>query len=167
MEFTFELFPEYTLYLQLYINLTNSSELRANVRNFECAFINPSLITSVKHILVAANRAISGVKTNTKKTDSIYSDLVYYLSPSSNIRGTLSQFGIQDSSTSIIIACFEPHTLHTMDSAIQGSKDSLDNLASFTNFKEIQSIFKISDSELSIDHSFTNAVSSRIALKDL
>lgn len=166
MIFTFELFPEYTIYLQAYASITNASQLRANVRNFSCAFINPKLVSSVKHILAAANRAIYGFKNDCKKTDSIYSDLVYYLSPSSNIRGALQHFGIQEDSESIIVACFEASTLLTLDAAINGTRVEYSELSNLSNLKGIQNLFKISDKELQIDQSLSNAISTRIALKD-
>lgn len=57
--------------------------------------------------------------------------------------------------------------LDMLEAAIIGHKAPLQNLTHHTNFEEIKSYFGISDDELSIDRSMTNAVYSTLAIKDL
>ena len=85
-QFTFELFdPAHTLYLSYFTKVSNSSQLRDNVDKFECAFINPQLICSILQIFSAGNRALFNKQNNSPKTHTIYGDLIYYLSPATNV----------------------------------------------------------------------------------
>lgn len=54
-----------------------------------------------------------------------------------------------------------------LEAAIIGRKVPLHNLTEHTNFEEIKNYFGVSDSELSIDRSLTNAIYSTLAIKDL
>jgi len=83
--FTFELFPNYTLHIQLFTQVTNSPQLRQNLKNFNCAFIDPKYLVSVQHLTCAANRAISNYQNNCLKTASIFYEIIYYLSDSGNV----------------------------------------------------------------------------------
>jgi hypothetical protein len=84
--FTLELFdPHYTVYLMLFTNVTNSVQLSANLDKFECAFINPRLVCSVQQILYSCTRALFEKLKSPSKFRSVYSDIIFYLSPSSSV----------------------------------------------------------------------------------
>jgi hypothetical protein len=57
--------------------------------------------------------------------------------------------------------------LEMLEAAVIGRKAPLQNLTEHTNFEEIKNYFGISDGELSIDRSLTNAIYSTLAIKDL
>ena len=85
-QYTLELFDnEYTLYFMYFTKVTNAIQLKENAEKFECAFINPSLVCSITQIILAVNRSLFNKFTNKTKTQTIYSDIVYYLSPCTNV----------------------------------------------------------------------------------
>lgn len=85
--YTLELFsPSYTVYLLYFTQVKNAKQIQENLEKFDCAFINPRLVVSVQQILFACNRALFEKFNNTSKTQSLYSDVIYYMSPSSNVR---------------------------------------------------------------------------------
>ena len=85
-QFTFELFePQHTLYFSYFTNVKNSARLKENINKFECAFINPRLLCSILQVFSAANRSLFNKINNSFRTQSIYSDIIYYLSPSSSV----------------------------------------------------------------------------------
>mmetsp|Transcript_25643 Transcript_25643/g.44874 ORF Transcript_25643/g.44874 Transcript_25643/m.44874 type:complete len:171 (-) Transcript_25643:4730-5242(-) len=162
-----ELFPDSPLHICFYTELVNASELKEHVTEYEFALVNPAFICSIQHVLSAANRAVANRAAGHMKTRALKTELLYYLSPSNNIKETLQRYSIQVESQAILVVAFSAEHLQTAHQAIQGRcEGSFDKLADYSDQKAIRQIFKIQDPELETDPSLTNAVLSRLALKD-
>ena len=164
--FTFELFPQATLHIALFSGVTNAADLKAAIPNLDCALMSTDLICSVQHILCAANRALHNEFRGEKKTRNLYTDLIYYLSPTTNIKESLQKWGVHEDSRNLLAVSFSVEGMQQVQSAVQGVQEPIHRLSEYCDFRAIQAAFEISDGELELDRSLTAAVYSRIALKD-
>lgn len=86
-QFTFDILGNsVTLYMQYYVGVQNSEQLRLNSNRFECAFIDPSALVSITQLLQATNRALFEDHSKRSKTGWIYSDILYFLSPADTVK---------------------------------------------------------------------------------
>lgn len=162
-----ELFPETSIHFCLYTDLTNAQELKEHVVEYEFALVNPASICSIQHVLSAANRAVANRTFGHMKTRALKTELLYFLSPSTNIKDTLQRYSVQPDSTAVLAVGFCLTQLQAAHQVIQGKcEGSLDKLADYSDIATIRQIFKVSDDELNMDPSLTNAVLSRLSLKD-
>ena len=68
---------------------------------------------------------------------------------------------------SIIVACFNPETIETVQTAIDGEITPLQLMVEKLRYKKIKELFKIKEAEVGNDRDLTNAVLSALAIKDL
>ncbi|CAG8508572.1 12817_t:CDS:2, partial [Ambispora leptoticha] len=111
--FTLELFPSRQIHISLFRNVTNAAELRkrllARDQELSYAFIdarvvNKKIITRIMvAILVAVNNALYYEKLEKLKTFNVHSEIVYFLSPTTNITESLRRFGILDVTNAILV----------------------------------------------------------------
>ncbi|PVU93721.1 hypothetical protein BB561_001613 [Smittium simulii] len=66
-----------------------------------------NLISDEFTLLIAAKRALINRNTNSLKTENIYSELLYCLSPTTKIKSAIDNFGVTKDFESIIIAKFD------------------------------------------------------------
>jgi tRNA threonylcarbamoyladenosine modification (KEOPS) complex Cgi121 subunit len=164
--FTFELFPHSTLHMALFSEVTNAAELKAALPHFDCALMSTELLASIQHVLCAANRALFNEFRGERKTKTIYSDLIYYLSPTTNIKDSLQRWGIHLDSTSVLAVSFSEEGLAQVCKAVEGRQEPIRKLSEFSDLKKVAEAFEVGDEELQSDLSLTAAVYTRIALKD-
>lgn len=151
-----------TLYLQYYINVRNCEQLKLNTERFECAFIDPSGLISITQLLQATNRALFNEYLNRSKTGSIYSDTLYFLSPSSDISEALCHYSISSTTSHLLIATFNIESLETIKSAVEGELTPISTLSSSLNLQKVQKLFSLSPGTSSIP----NTIYSLLAIKD-
>ncbi len=96
--FPLDCFPNHAVYLALFTDVSNTSEIVKKLLNseLEFAFINPEMvkhttifnfqITDSFQVLVAANIAYSRFATGTLITKNVHSELVFVLAASKNVR---------------------------------------------------------------------------------
>ncbi|KTF91166.1 hypothetical protein cypCar_00013378 [Cyprinus carpio] len=139
-----ELFPEYTVIQLLFKDVKNATELRKMAVNGEIkgALINPSMI------LVAANKAVHLHKNGKMKTRSLYSEIIFNLSPTNNISEAFKRFGISDSDSAVLIVL-----VHNKDETL-----SVDDI--------ISKLYKVAPQEEECG-SLLDAVVCRMAMKDV
>ena len=164
--FTFELFPHATLHLALFANVSNAGELKAALPHLDCGLMSTELLCSVQHVLCAANRALFNEFKAQRKTKTVYSDIIYYLSPTTNIKESLQRWGIREDSRSVLAVSFSEEGLLQVCKAVEGTQEPLHRLSDFSDLKAVSAAFEVGEEELQSDMSLTAAVYTRIALKD-
>lgn len=164
--FPFELFPHSTLHLALFSEVTNAGDLKAALPHFDCALMSTELLASVQHVLCAANRALFNEFRGERKTKTVYTDLIYYLSPTTNIKESLQRWGVRADSRTVLAVSFSEEGLAQVCKAVEGRQEPLRRLSDFSDLQKVAEAFEVGQEELQTDLSLTAAVYTRIALKD-
>ncbi|XP_059367473.1 EKC/KEOPS complex subunit TPRKB-like isoform X2 [Carassius carassius] len=167
-----ELFPEYTVTQLLFKDVKNATELRKMAVNGEIkgALINPSMVVDTFQILVAANKAVHLHKKGKMKTRSLYSEIIFNLSPTNNISEAFKRFGISDSDSAvhIVLVHNKDETLCIDDivSKVDGQQVAVDRVSDFTDVAKIKKLYKVAPLEEKCG-SLSDAVVCRMANKDV
>ncbi|KAJ1675408.1 hypothetical protein EV182_001329 [Spiromyces aspiralis] len=69
----------------------------------DMAIVDASKVIDEFHLILAINRALHADSRGNLKTTNIYSEVLYMLSPTKNIRDAFKNFGISESTTSAIV----------------------------------------------------------------
>ncbi|CAN0417878.1 unnamed protein product, partial [Ectocarpus sp. 12 AP-2014] len=88
-------FPDAKLMLALFTNVKNAADLKRKYLN-RIALLDAGLVLSVFQLRVAAAMAVEKEKAEKMKTRSLPSEMVWSLSGSKNITGTLQTFCVQE-----------------------------------------------------------------------
>ncbi|XP_016392021.1 EKC/KEOPS complex subunit Tprkb-like [Sinocyclocheilus rhinocerous] len=167
-----ELFPEYTVIQLLFKDVKNATELRKMAVNGEIkgALINPSLVVDAFQILVAANKAVHLHKNGKMKTRSLYSEIIYNLSPTNNISEAFKRFGISDSDSAVHIVLVhnkdETLSIDNIISKVDGQQIAVDRVSDLTDVAKIKKLYKVAPQEEKCG-SLLDAVVCRMATKDV
>lgn len=167
-----ELFPEYTVTQLLFKDVKNATELRKMAVNGEIkgALINPSMVVDAFQILVAANKAVHLHKTGKMKTRSLYSEIIFNLSPTNNISEAFKRFGISDSDSAvhIVLVYNKDETLNIEDiiSKVDGEQMAVDRVSDLTDAAKIKKLYKVAPLEEKCG-SLLDAIVCRMAIKDV
>lgn len=156
------------LKLYLYKNVRNIEEIKNNIvkKKWNCAAINPSLILDVLQVAVAANRATISAKANTLITKSVFSEILFNLSLSTNISQSLTKFGITKDNN--LLLCFfiqDKDESGDVIKQINGEPCPISDLCMFSNLKDIKSIYKLNNVACDVD--LLDIIVSRIATKGI
>ena len=77
------------IYASMFQDVSNAaflqSQLVAHNSSFEYAFINASTIVSMNHLLAAVFTAVTSLAEDSLKMANVHSEIVYSLSPTSNV----------------------------------------------------------------------------------
>ncbi|XP_016343366.1 EKC/KEOPS complex subunit Tprkb-like [Sinocyclocheilus anshuiensis] len=167
-----ELFPEYTVTQLLFKDVKNATELRKMAVNGEIkgALINPSMVVDAFQILVAANKAIHLHKSGKMKTRSLYSEIIFSLSPTSNISEAFKRFGISDSDSAVLIVLVhnkdETLNIDNIISKVDGQQITVDRVSDLNDVAKIKKLYKVAPQEEKCG-SLLDAVVCRMATKDV
>mmetsp|Transcript_21609 Transcript_21609/g.30203 ORF Transcript_21609/g.30203 Transcript_21609/m.30203 type:complete len:179 (+) Transcript_21609:48-584(+) len=173
--FTFELHPNRTLHLILYKNVKNAKDLRALLLQGkeEVGFINAELILDEFQVLVAANKAIHYQKLGQMITKNIHAELVYNLSPNTNISSSLKQFGIGDSTHILLVALFDASEdkIAHIKSLVQGEEVELNEqsqlpFGSTFHAQHAKKAYQLTNEEVNSPHTLLPTLVNLIAIKD-
>ncbi|CAH2106846.1 unnamed protein product [Euphydryas editha] len=166
--YTCALDPETGTIIKIYLikDVKNVEMIRSNIINgaWRCAVIKPSLILDVFQVVVAANRAVLSEKTKTMVTKTVYSEILYNLSLTKNISQSLSKFGIEKDNS--ILVCFLINDVDENEEIIKqidGKLCPLSDLSTFTNVKDIKSVYKLNN--LKSDVNLLDVIVSRMVTK--
>ncbi|XP_058780375.1 uncharacterized protein LOC131654014 [Vicia villosa] len=160
-----------TLYLALYIDVTNSKELlesmQAGTLEPEVSFLNASLIPDIFPVLAAAHKTLVTKSQDSLITRTLHSELVYNYSGSKHITESLKRCGISESTTYVLAARFDatPDEIKAMEKLVKGKEIDLEELEGRANLSQIQKHYKISAPELGVS-SIADAITCRIAARD-
>lgn len=85
--------PAHPLHICLFEQAQNAAYLRQQLldgnTDFEYAFLDASLLLSRKHVLSSCFRSINDLLNNRLKTRNVHSEIVFALSPNSNVSARL------------------------------------------------------------------------------
>ncbi|RXN20371.1 EKC KEOPS complex subunit Tprkb-like protein [Labeo rohita] len=155
----------------LFKDVKNATELRKMAVNGEIkgALINPSMVVDAFQILVATNKAVHLHKNGKMKTRSLYSEIIFNLSPTNNISEAFKRFGISDSDSAvhIVLVHNKDETLNIDDiiSKVDGEQIAVDQVSDLTDVAKIKKLYKIAPQEEKCG-SLLDAVVCRMATKD-
>ncbi|XP_051547618.1 EKC/KEOPS complex subunit TPRKB [Myxocyprinus asiaticus] len=167
-----ELFPEYTVTQLLFKDVKNATELRKMAVNGEIkgALINPSMVVDSFQVLVAANKAVHLHKIGKMKTRSLYSEIIFNLSPTNNISEAFKRFGISDSDGAVLIVLVhnKEETINIDDiiSKVDGQQIPIEKVSDLTDAAKIKKLYKVAQLEEKCG-SLLDAVVCRMATKDV
>ncbi|XP_016384513.1 EKC/KEOPS complex subunit Tprkb-like [Sinocyclocheilus rhinocerous] len=167
-----ELFPEYTVTQLLFKDVKNATELRKMAVNGEIkgALINPSMVVDAFQILVAANKAVHLHKSGKMKTRSLYSEIIFNLSPTNNISEAFKRFGISDSDSAVLIVLVhnkdETLNIDNIISKVDGQQIAVDRVSDLNDVAKIKKLYKVAPQEEKCG-SLLDAVVCRMATKDV
>lgn len=94
--FGLELFPGHSVDMYLFAEVTNAAHIRACLSSLDCAVVNASLILDTLQVVMAACKAWLCRSKDDMRTRSINTELLYRLSPSTNVAASLATFGIRE-----------------------------------------------------------------------
>lgn len=149
----------YDLYMCLYKNVENVQDLLAEVKSgqIDCALLNPQLIYDPFQVVVAANKSVLSLESNSLKTRKVHSEIVYNMSPSKNIKNSLTTFGIYDENNSgqkrdILVAILYKKTsdipLEQYCPHVKGEVVSLREVDLIKDVSQIQKVYSINGGNL-------------------
>ncbi|KAF8865235.1 CGI-121-domain-containing protein [Acephala macrosclerotiorum] len=99
--------PSHSIHIALYRNIQNAAFLQQQLldgnTDFEYALIDASVIVSKIHALAAVYRAVNDLLSNRLRSRNVHSEIVFSLSPNNNIAESFRRFGIQPTTTSLLL----------------------------------------------------------------
>lgn len=167
-----ELFPDHRVTQMLFKEVKNAAELRqcAVEGKISAALINPTMLVSPFQVLVAANKAVSLQKNGKMKTRSLFSEIIFNLSPTNNISEAFKRFGISDGDDSVLVVL-----VHTEDESplvsdirarVNGRQVPAEDVPSLTDHTKIKKLYKVTPQEEKCG-TLLDAVVCRMATKDV
>ncbi|XP_020508940.2 EKC/KEOPS complex subunit TPRKB [Labrus bergylta] len=167
-----ELFPGRRVTQLLFKDVKNAAELRQCAVKGEVngALINPTMLVNPFQVLVAANKAVHLQTIGKMKTRSLYSEIIFNLSPTNNISEAFKRFGISDGDESVMVVLVhsrdEPQPLSDIVARVNGQQVAVEDVSSLSNNTKIQKLYKVTPQEERCG-TLLDAVVCRMATKDV
>ncbi|KAJ8269055.1 hypothetical protein COCON_G00116620 [Conger conger] len=167
-----ELFPEYTVTQLLFKDVKNAADLRKKAISGEIigALINPSMVVDPFQVLLATNKALHLQKAGKMKTRSLFSEIIFNLSPTNNISEAFKNFGISDSDRAVQVVLVhadgERNNMDDIQSKVDGQQIPVHRVSSLSNIAKIKKLYKVTPQE-ELCGSLLDAVVCRMATKDV
>lgn len=142
-------FPDTTIEISFYENVSNADEIRSRVAELPYAFVDASTICSVEQIMSAIYRVMIEAKYNRLRTKSLHSEILLALSPTSNIGEAFKRFGLKENTRNLFMIQITQDKTGNMDNMlVKGDiiefKD--ENIERMSNIETIKKIYKIDQS---------------------
>ncbi|GES79769.1 CGI-121-domain-containing protein [Rhizophagus clarus] len=151
--FTLETYPTRgQIHILFYKNVSNAADLRKRLlshdQELSYAFIDAKVVLDKFQLLIATNDAVHHELNSSLITHNIHSEIVYNLSPTTNISESLRRFGIADSSTSIAVVKVGGNSEEVkshLSTLIHGEESDIKDFSSFADISKIKKYYKIDD----------------------
>ncbi|CAL9682993.1 unnamed protein product [Knipowitschia caucasica] len=167
-----ELYPDFQITQMLFKDVKNAAQLRQRAveGKFNGALISPTLVVSPFQVLVAVNKAVHLQNIGKMKTRSLYSEIIFNLSPTNNISEAFKRFGISDGDCSVLIVLVHKQndtpSLSDIVSQVNGEQVPVQDLSSLSDATKVKKFFKISPQEEKIG-TLLDAIVCRMSIKDV
>ncbi|XP_047430643.1 EKC/KEOPS complex subunit TPRKB [Mugil cephalus] len=167
-----ELFPDRRVTQMLFKEVKNAAELRKSAMEgkINAALINPTMLVDTFQVLVAANKAVHLQTIGKMKTRSLYSEIIFNLSPTNNISEAFKRFGISDGDDSVMVVLVhsedEEQLLSDITDRVDGRQVPAQDVSSLSDHAKIKKLYKVTPQEEKCK-SLIDAVVCRMATKDV
>uniref|UniRef100_I3JU00 EKC/KEOPS complex subunit TPRKB n=3 Tax=Oreochromis niloticus TaxID=8128 RepID=I3JU00_ORENI len=167
-----ELFPDHRVTQMLFKEVKNAAELKKSAMEGKIngALINPTMLVDPFQVLVAANKAVHLEKVEKMKTRTLYSEIIFNLSPTNNISDAFKRFGISDGDDSVLIVMVdskdESQDVSDIAARVEGRQVPVEELSSLSDHTKIKKLYKVTPQEEKCG-SLLDAVVCRMATKDV
>lgn len=165
-----ELFPGRIVTQMLFKDVKNAAELRKSAveGKINGALINPTMLVDPFQVLVAANKAVHLQTIGKMKTRSLYSEIIFNLSPTNNISEAFKRFGISDGDESVMVVVVhqKDELLSDVASRVDGRQVPAEEVSSLSDSAKIKKLYKVTPQEEKCGSLF-DAVVCRMATKDV
>ncbi|XP_022605412.1 EKC/KEOPS complex subunit TPRKB [Seriola dumerili] len=167
-----ELFPDHRVTQMLFKEVKNAAGLRQSAveGKINGALINPTMLVNPFQVLVAANKAVHLQKSGKMKTRSLYSEIIFNLSPNNNISEAFKRFGISDGDDSVMVVVVhnkdESELLADITAKVEGRQIPVEDVSSLSDSAKIKKLYKITPQEEKCG-TLLDAVVCRMATKDV
>ncbi|KAM3858853.1 EKC/KEOPS complex subunit TPRKB [Diretmus argenteus] len=167
-----ELFPEHTVTQMLFKEVKNAAELRQSAMDGKIhgALLNPTMLVNPFQVLVATNKAVHLQKIGKMKTRSLYSEIIFNLSPNNNISEAFKRFGISSSDDSVLVVLVhtkeESQLVADVAAKVDGQQIPVEDIPSLSDPAKIKKLYKVTPQEEKCG-TLLDAVVCRMATKDV
>jgi len=155
--------------VMVFNDVRNPDVVRAAVMEgtIDAAVLDGASVAGARAVHMACYKARVALERNALATKALHAEVVYCLSPGSNIREALKRFGARDASTSIVVCKFDPTVEDEamLRRMIDGNVVTFENKAPCDEV-EVKKWYNVHENELAFG-SLEDAVLSRIAIRDV
>nr|CAB3267197.1 EKC/KEOPS complex subunit Tprkb-like [Phallusia mammillata] len=158
------LLPDVEIAIGLYNNVSNCKDLKEKISegNLCIALVKAEMIVDTFQLLVAASKAFYHEVEKQLKTRTVFTEILYNLSPSNKISECFKLFGVNDTAENIIVVC-RKNDSSSVRSEVQGNLVSLSLLDKICDKELVKKLYKITESEVSVSPLVDCVVSQMIA----
>ncbi|XP_049329609.1 EKC/KEOPS complex subunit TPRKB isoform X1 [Astyanax mexicanus] len=101
--------------------------------------------------LVAANKAVHLQKVGKMKTRSLYSEIIFSLSPTNNISEAFRRFGVSDSDSAVLVVLVhnkeDIFNKDDVTSKVDGQQIPADQISTLSDMAKIKKLYKVTPQE--------------------
>lgn len=159
-------FENVNVFIAVFRGVSNAGELKNWMIKGEvqACLLQPKLILDVFQILISVNKALHNAKVNKLKTKSVYSEIIFNLSPTNKINESFKTFGIDDKTLDIVVVTLgKKEDAEKVAARVRGEITNVTELNNLASKQLIRKVYKITDEE----HSLLESVVTRISSKDI
>lgn len=157
------------LLLRLFDDVKNTKTIREKLMKGQlpCCIIKPKLIYNPFQVAVAANKALLSSSRGKMTTKTLYTEVLFNISPSKNISQSLQKFGIHDDDRQLLVAFIvkDNEDVAEVLSNFEATPLPIEKISELTDVELLMKTYKIDKSELEVSP-LLDSIVTRISTKD-